>query len=58
MIENACDAVILSEAKDLLFVKSTTEQILRRSPQRPPQNDNDEGCLINLLTRPKSLGIL
>jgi len=30
MVKNPCDAVILSEAKDLLFSKSTTEQILRR----------------------------
>jgi len=39
LIKNSCRVVILSEAKDLLFDKSTTKQILRRSLRRPSQND-------------------
>jgi len=49
MMINAFDAVILSEAKDLLFDKSTTQQILRRSPRRPPQNDIVREVFVHLL---------
>src|SRR6266568_8432912 len=49
MMKNSCRVVILSEAWDLLCDELTTNQILRRSPRRPPQNDIAEGIFINVV---------